>query len=136
MNKILPNAYLEKYQQLLEILLRVQAVGVDLVELSASVMPVDTEDFGELQDFYQKQIFPLVDKEFSEEVLPEIASRWRSLNTEIHRSMKLLALDISLLKAARSPQMQKTRRQGMSDRLSTLISYCQVLLAPEPTKPT
>lgn len=131
MNKILSNAYLEKYQQLLRLLLKIQTVGVDPVEPLTSVMQVDAENLLELQDFYQQQIFPLVGEDFEEDVSPEIASRWRSLNTEIHRSMKLLALDISLLKAARSPQMQKVRKQGMSDRLSTLISYCQVILAPD-----
>ena len=136
MNKILPNAYLKNYQQLLELLLKVQAVGVDSVEPLTSVRQIDAQDLLELQDFYQQQIFPLVGEEFEEDIPPEIASRWRSLNTEIHRSMKLLALDISLLKAARSPQMQKVRRQVMSDRLSTLISYCQVILAPDSSKPT
>lgn len=131
MNKILSNAYLEKYQQLLRLLLKIQTVGVDPVEPLTSVMQVDAENLLELQDFYQQQIFPLVGEDFEEDVSPEIASRWRSLNTEIHRSMKLLALDISLLKAARSPQMQKVRKQGMSDRLSTLITYCQVILAPD-----
>lgn len=131
MNKILPNAYLEKYQRLLGLLGELQEEVLNLPSPLTSVTAINSHNYQELQDFYQQQMFPLLEEEFSDEVPPEIVSRWRSLNTEIHRSMKLLALDISLLKAARSPQMQQTRRQGMSDRLSTLISYCQVILAPE-----
>ncbi len=140
MNKILPNAYLEKYQQLSGLIMQLENV----LQNSPLVMLGVEENCQKLQDFYQKQIFPLGEEIFTEdltentglEVSPEVASRWRSLHTETHRSIKLLALDLSLLKAARSPQIQQTRTQGMRDRLATLTSYCQVLLAPEPTNPT
>ena len=130
MNKISLNTQLKKYQGLLGLLERLQEILVSSDPLT-SFTQIEAENFLELQNFYQQQMFPLGEENFGEEVSPETASRWRSLNTEIHRSMKLLALDISLLKAARSPQMQKNRRGGISDRLSTLISYCQVILAPE-----
>ena len=131
MNKILPNTHLKKYQLLLELLGQLQETVVNSVNSADtlnSVTQVETNHFLELQNFYQQQMFPLGEENFGAEVSPETASRWRSLNTEIHRSMKLLALDISLLKAARSPQMQKTRREGIIDRLSTLISYCKVVI--------
>ena len=131
MNRILPNGYLEKYRQLLGLFMQLQEMVVDAPPpVMQATIQIVSQNFQELQDFYQQQIFPLVEEHIAEQVPLEIASRWRSLQTEIHRSMKLLATDISLFKAARSPQMQQTRRQGMSDRLSVLISYCQIILAP------
>ena len=140
MNKILPDAYLKKYQQLWELIMQLE----NLLQKSPLVMTVVEENCQKLQDFYQQQIFPLGEEIFIEDiggdgglaVCSEIASRWRSLHTETHRSMKLLALDLSLLKAARSQQMQEVRKKGMTDRLATLTSYCQVLLTPDSTNPT
>lgn len=140
MNKILPNSYLKKYQQLSGLIVHLEEILQD----STLVIPIVEENCRKLQDFYRQEIFPLGEEDLREdarednglEISPEIASRWRSLHTEIHRSMKLLALDISLLRAARNLQMQQTRKQGMSDRLANLTSYCQVILAPEPTNPT
>lgn len=140
MNKILPNAYLKKYQQLSGLIMQLEAV----LPNSPLATAVVEEYCQKLQDFYQQEIFPLSEEIFTEdltanvglEVSPEVVSRWRSLHTETHRSMKLLALDLSLFKAARSPQMQEVRKKGMSDRLATLTSYCQVLLAPDSSNPT
>lgn len=130
MNRILPNGCLEKYQQLLGLFMQLQEMVADVPPpVRQTATQIVSQNFQELQDFYQQQIFSLVEEHIEEQVPLEIASRWRSLQTEIHRSMKLLERDISLFKAARSPQMQQTRKQGMSDRLSTLISYCQVILA-------
>jgi len=121
MNKILPRDYNEKYNQLLNQLLELQKEAI------APCPPISTftQNCQDLQDFYQEYIFSLT----GEEVPLEIVSRWRSLHTEIHRAIKLLAMDSSLLKAARSPEMQSQRQKGLGDRLSILINYCRAILS-------
>ena len=59
---------------------------------------------------------------------PAIASRWQSVQTEIKREFKLLSTDILFLASARQNSTQTKRLKSISDRLSKLIGYCQILL--------
>jgi hypothetical protein len=42
--------------------------------------------------------------------------------------MRLLATDIMLFQASRSPATSLVRKDTISDRLKTLIQYCEALL--------
>lgn len=55
-------------------------------------------------------------------------SRYQSYVTEIDKQMRLLAIDLTFLQAARQSATAQTRIAQIVSRLNTLISYCQALL--------
>ncbi len=57
-----------------------------------------------------------------------IAPRWQSVQTEIKREFKLLSTDILFLASARQNATQIKRIKSISDRLTKLIGYCQIML--------
>ena len=60
--------------------------------------------------------------------IPEaIASRWQSVQTEIKREFKLLSTDVLFLSSARQITTQNKRVKSISDRLTKLIGYCQII---------
>jgi hypothetical protein len=123
-NDFLLDGYAQKYQQLLNLLNESMNLPIDTASFLTS--PEQTP-WQELTQFYTQQILPLT----GEELPPEIMARWRSIQTEIHRAMKLLTTDISLLRAARSPDLQSQRQKVLLDRLTTLTTYCQAILTWE-----
>ena len=82
------------------------------------------ESFQNVQQLFERQIASLS----AEDVAPEHAPRWQSLQTEIYKQMRLLATDIMLLQASRSSATSQRRVLGVETRLNTLIQYCEVLL--------
>lgn len=82
------------------------------------------ESFQNVQQLFEGQIASLS----TDDVAPEHAPRWQSLQTEIYKQMRLLATDIMLLQASRSPATSQRRVLGVGTRLDTLIQYCNVLL--------
>jgi hypothetical protein len=67
---------------------------------------------------------------FVEEIAPlvEVDSRSQSYKTEISKQLRLLEVDVMFLQGARQPATVQTRLNMISDRLSTLIQYCQAIL--------
>ena len=64
--------------------------------------------------------------------IPEaIASRWQSVQTEIKREFKLLSTDILFLSSARQTTTQNKRVKSISDRLTKLTGYCQIITNPD-----
>ena len=61
------------------------------------------------------------------EVPEAIASRWQSVQTEIKREFKLLSTDVLFLASARQITTQNKRVKSISDRLTKLIGYCQII---------
>jgi hypothetical protein len=82
------------------------------------------ESFQNLQQIFERQIASLS----ADDVAQEHAARWQSIQTEIYKQMRLLATDIMLLQASRSPATSQRRVLGVGTRLDTLIQYCDVLL--------
>jgi hypothetical protein len=82
------------------------------------------EQFQEIQQLFQSQIASLS----PDEIAPEYASRWQSFQTEIYKQMRLLQTDLMMLQASRSPATSRSRSSGVSDRIHTLIQYCEALL--------
>ncbi|WP_019507595.1 heterocyst frequency control protein PatD [Pleurocapsa sp. PCC 7319] len=83
------------------------------------------QKFQELQHWFDKNVTDLDEQELEK----AIASRWQSVQTEIKREFKLLTTDILFLKSARQQSTQTKRIQSISDRVTKLIGYCQVMLA-------
>lgn len=55
-------------------------------------------------------------------------NRLRSLQTEIHKQLRVLHSDLSFLAAARKAETRQKRRSQIGDRLRLLISYCDAIL--------
>jgi len=82
------------------------------------------ESLQNVQQRFERQIASLN----ADDLAPEQAPRWQSLQTEIYKQMRLLATDIMLLQASRNPATSQRRVLGLGTRLDTLIQYCEVLL--------
>ena len=52
----------------------------------------------------------------------------QSYLTEIHKQLRLLGMDIKFLQASRVLATAQTRQTAASDRINTLIRYCDALL--------
>ncbi len=80
--------------------------------------------FQDLQQLFQSQIISLS----ADDLDSDDISRWQSFQTEIYKQMRLLQTDIMLLQASRNPATFRSRQTSVSDRINTLIQYCEVLL--------
>lgn len=80
--------------------------------------------FQGVKQMFQHQITTLS----IDDIAPESASRWQSLQTEMHKQMRLLETDVMLLLSSRSLATSQHRTSGVCDRLHILIQYCTALL--------
>lgn len=77
-----------------------------------------------LQQFFQQQILPLKEEK----------SREQSYRTEMSKQLRLLEIDVMFFQGARQATTASDRLNIISDRLTTLIQYCEAILqqqAPE-----
>lgn len=117
---MLPQAYSQAYQNLLTSLEDLQHITTTPDFESTSVK----KSFQKLQKIYEAEVLVL-----SKESLDmAIAPRWQAIQTEIHRAFKLMALDIMFLSSSKKAITSQSRLNNLSDRLSQLIGYCQILL--------
>lgn len=61
------------------------------------------------------------------DVEPAIAHAIQSLHVEINKQLRLLAVDIMFLQAARQSITAQKRQAQMGDRLRLLLRYCDAL---------
>ena len=117
---MLPSLHRQRYQvfqQALEQLLQ-SATATDLEGGALR------DSFENLQQLFKSQITSLS----ADDIPADYASRWQSFQTEIHKQMRLLQTDVMLLRASRTAATSRSRAAGASDRINTLIRYCQALL--------
>lgn len=76
-----------------------------------------------LKQFFVQQIVPLTEQD----------SREQSYRTEMSKQLRLLEIDIMFFQGARQESTVKARLKTISDRLTTLIRYCDAILRPEDT---
>lgn len=55
-------------------------------------------------------------------------SQWRSATTEIHRHMRLLAIEVNFLQSARHTQTYQQRLEQIEQRLQQLHGFTNVLI--------
>lgn len=79
-----------------------------------------------LQSYFQTEILTLAEEGLD----PAQAYHWRSLQTELNRTMRLLNTDLLFLRASRQADTTEQRVGLIRDRLSQLIDYCQRLTDP------
>jgi hypothetical protein len=76
-----------------------------------------------LKQLFVQQIIPLT----------EVDSREQSYRTEMSKQLRLLEIDIMFFQGARQESTAQARLETISDRLTTLIRYCDAILRPEDT---
>ncbi|MBD1927191.1 heterocyst frequency control protein PatD [Trichocoleus sp. FACHB-90] len=117
---MLPQSYRQGYEKFaiaLELLL--QAVRADNQEPR-----LVNERFQALKQVYAQNVAIFRGDELTSETFP----RWQSFQTEIVRSQRLLEMDAMFLQTSGNSATVLKRKNAMSDRVSTLISYCEALL--------
>lgn len=78
----------------------------------------------DLQLRWQRDILPLP----PEALPPAQATAWQTLQTELHRQLRLLQTETMLLQAARQPQTRQQRLQNYRTRLQGAIAQARSLL--------
>lgn len=91
--------------------------------LASEPIAVLNQSMAEVQQLFQMQVLTLL----QEELDSGVASRVRSVQTELHKQLQLLRVDMAQLQAARKTETMQQRREQLCDRLKVLISYCFVL---------
>lgn len=79
------------------------------------------------QQIFQHQIATLTDNDLDPSEVP----RWQSFQTEVHRLLRLLEMDVMFLQASRQSQTKASRAIAMRDRIQSLIGLCDALLHKE-----
>ncbi|MGQ4648322.1 heterocyst frequency control protein PatD [Lyngbya aestuarii] len=117
---MLPPSHCQRYREFRQALEKMhqQATATDLE------VKVLRDQFQEIKKFFKSQIANLN----SDELAPDDASRWQSVQTEIYKQMRLLETDMMLLQAARSSTTSLSRQKIVKDRINNLVQYCQALL--------
>lgn len=82
------------------------------------------QEFQGLLEWFEQNVAQLSNQDLA----PAIASRWQAVQTEILREFKLLSTDILFLAASRQQTTQLKKLKSINDRLTKLISYCQIML--------
>jgi hypothetical protein len=77
----------------------------------------------EVQKYYQKEIFSLAEAGIE----MSLVSRWRSLQTELHRLVRLLETDWLFCRSARRGSTSEQRLQVLRERLEKIQEYCLIL---------
>lgn len=116
---MLPKLYYQRYQEFKDMLERLQQAV-----LGASNATALRQTFLEAQKFFGQQIISLDNSDID----PSDESRLRSYQTEIGKQLNLLSIDVTFLQAARQIETAKTRKMQISQRLETLLAYCNAVL--------
>ncbi|MBW4646975.1 MAG: heterocyst frequency control protein PatD [Goleter apudmare HA4340-LM2] len=106
----------EKYQALADLLKQLHS---DATKNQLDVAQL-RQRLASLQQFFGQEIAPLA----------EVDSREQSYRTEISKQLRLLEIDVMFLQGARQQSTAQGRRQTISDRLTTLMQYCDTILQP------
>lgn len=78
----------------------------------------------QLQSFFDRELWPIV----TQIELPQQQSQWRSATTELHRHMRLLAVEISFIRAARQEHTRQQRLGQIEHRLGQLQGFTQAMV--------
>ena len=118
---MLSMSHSQAYQEFLTLL---QKLNEDffLTKEDIEIKSVQTQ-FHTIKTLFQQKIAGLT----GEELAPEIATRWQSLQTELYRELRLLETDILFWASARQLETREQRLLLVSDRLKRVIGYCTVI---------
>ena len=117
---MLPKSHRKFYQKFLGSLntLRDQAIVKDIDQGQLS------QNFQVVQEIFQDQILELT----AEGLEYSVVSSWQSIQTEIHRTLRLLGTDFLFLQSSRKRKTEEQRLEAVLDRIEKLIGYCKVII--------
>ncbi|MGD1875351.1 MAG: heterocyst frequency control protein PatD [Mastigocoleus sp.] len=114
---------LDKYQHFAMLLANFhQNISKTQVDIS-TVM----QKFTEIKQYFQQTVIPVTE----EEMTSLAQTNLQSYRTEMSKQIRLLEMDILFLKGARQEKTIQTRNQSISDRLNSLIRYCEAMKVEE-----
>jgi hypothetical protein len=120
---MLPDHHDECYRNLMQALKnlaeRVNAPHPDPVTVRASTL--------EMQQFFQAQILSLGMNQLD----PSMVSLVQSLQTELHKQLRLLGNDVMFLFSARQPETLARRLSEVRDRIDHCLGYCEAIVSME-----
>jgi DNA repair protein RadC len=117
---MLPTSFNQLYQMFYQSL---QQVGQLAQRANPDVQTLQVA-FLEAQQIFQQQIMsqPLNNLDAAAEL------KMQSLQTEMNKQLRLLAIDVMFLQTARQPVTIQQRQAQMRDRLQLLQRYCEAVL--------
>ncbi|XLQ10998.1 MAG: heterocyst frequency control protein PatD [cyanobacterium endosymbiont of Epithemia adnata isolate EadnSB Bon19] len=107
-----------------------QKLLASLITLKDQVMMKDidskrlSQNFRMLQEIFQNYILGST----TENLENSVVSSWQSIQTEIHRTLRLLITDFLFLQSSHKRSTEKQRLEIVLDHIEKLIGYCQVIL--------
>ncbi len=117
---MLPNIYCQRYQELKQAL---EQMHQSLVGGLLNPQRL-RQNFLEAQQIFQQQIVSLD----ASDLEPADEPRVRSYQTEMSKQLRLLAIDVMFLQAARQSETVQQRQIQLGDRIQALMGYCDALL--------
>lgn len=117
---MLPPSHLDRIEEFLQAIARLQKTAEPADNLEDASLE---RTFQEVQQISTSLILGGNGDDSNQALAPRI----QSILTEIHRQMRLLQMDVMFLKASRQSATALTRQRIMSDRIKTLIGYCEAL---------
>lgn len=117
-----PRSHNRAYQDLISLLTKFTSYLI--VQEASQPLPQVKQKFQDLSEWFERNIASLS----KEDIDLAIAPRWQAVQTEINREFKLLSTDILFLASARQNNTRTKRLQSITNRLTKLIGYCQILL--------
>lgn len=116
---MLPQSYSQAYHNLLDKLLKLQ----NLLGQPESAPTEVKGSFEQTQALFLERTLRLS----GDGLDPGIRSRWQSVQTEMHRTFRLLATDFWFWASARQSTSREQRKRIIDARVEQLINYCRLL---------
>lgn len=127
----LPQSHRDRYQQWQDLLESFRSIAQMPPSDGLTLGPTLQAQFLQVQQFFQQQVGPLELAELDGAIAPRV----QAVHTEMQKELRLLAMDVMFLQAARQSVTQQQRQEQLGDRLEKLLGYCQVLLEAERPAP-
>ncbi|MBR8828956.1 MAG: heterocyst frequency control protein PatD [Gomphosphaeria aponina SAG 52.96 = DSM 107014] len=64
----------------------------------------------------------------TDELAPDLASRWQLIQTEIHRELRLLATNIIFLRSSQSSATAQSRLANVLEHIDKILTACELLM--------
>lgn len=120
---MLPTSHQKSCQKFLDILLALR----EEIDSPNSRVTVLSQKLLEVRQVFQEEVMQLE----NDELTGDLASHFVSIQTEMHRALRLLGTDILFLRSSKQVATSQQRLSAVRDRLNQLIGYCQVILTFE-----
>lgn len=82
------------------------------------------QNFQVVQEIFQDQILELT----TEGLENAVVSSLQSIQTEIHRTLRLLGIDFLFLQSSCKQKTEEQRLETVLGRIEKLIGYCQIII--------